>query len=46
MENYRRKKEDNELIKRFEEHLKNHTPIFLALEAFEEIVAIYQENAQ
>ena len=38
-ENFRRKKQ--ELIKRFEDHLKNGTSHFFEMEAYEEIINIY-----
>ena len=45
-ENFKKKKEENELIKRFEEYLKNKSSYFFELDSFEQIIDYYLEEAK
>ena len=40
-ENFKKRKEENELIKRFEEHIKNKASHFFELDGFEQIIDHY-----
>ena len=39
-ENFKKKKEENELIKRFEDHVKNKANHFFELDSFEQIIEL------
>ena len=43
-ENFKKRKEDNELIKRFEDYIKNRANHFFELDSFEQIIAHYVEE--
>lgn len=45
-ENFRRREEDKEHVKRFEEHLKNKSNYFFELEAYENIIQYYIDHAK